>query len=131
MFNESCKGVFEPAFVSRSLAERRHRLFSTKGPYTVIPILVGSISTAKEAYYGKLLSPYLADPSNLFIISSDFCHWGSRFSFTSRHHSSTASTPIYESIEQLDREGMELIEKLDVEGFASYLKKTRNTICGR
>jgi len=35
-----------------------------------------------EARYGKLLAPYLADPSNLFIISSDFCHWGSRFRFT-------------------------------------------------
>lgn len=35
-----------------------------------------------EARYGALLSPYLEDPSNLFIISSDFCHWGRRFSYT-------------------------------------------------
>lgn len=35
-----------------------------------------------EARYGALLAPYLADPANLFIISSDFCHWGSRFSYT-------------------------------------------------
>jgi hypothetical protein len=35
-----------------------------------------------EARYGALLSPYLSDPSNLFIISSDFCHWGSRFRYT-------------------------------------------------
>lgn len=100
-------------------------------PYTVVPILVGAISTKKEAHYGKLLSPYLADPSNLFVISSDFCHWGSRFSFTSKHHSSTPSTPIHKSIELLDHDGMELIERGDVEGFASYLEKTRNTICGR
>lgn len=38
--------------------------------------------SCSEARYGQLLAPYLADPSNLFIISSDFCHWGSRFKFT-------------------------------------------------
>lgn len=36
----------------------------------------------REARYGKILGPYLDDPSNLFIISSDFCHWGSRFNYT-------------------------------------------------
>ena len=35
-----------------------------------------------EAAYGELLAPYLDDPSNLFIISSDFCHWGMRFNYT-------------------------------------------------
>lgn len=35
-----------------------------------------------EGLYGKILGPYLDDPSNLFIISSDFCHWGSRFSYS-------------------------------------------------
>ncbi|KAI9032304.1 cell motility mediator [Hyaloraphidium curvatum] len=109
-----------------------HKIMQGKnGPYTVVPILVGAISTAKEAHYGELLSPYLADPANLFVISSDFCHWGSRFSYTARHHSSSTSTPIHKSIELLDRDGMDLIEQGDVQGFADYLKKTRNTICGR
>jgi len=36
----------------------------------------------REAEYGALLAPYLADPANCFVISSDFCHWGSRFSYT-------------------------------------------------
>jgi hypothetical protein len=35
-----------------------------------------------EARYGSLLSRYLDDPSNLFIVSSDFCHWGTRFAYT-------------------------------------------------
>jgi hypothetical protein len=39
-------------------------------------------AVCSEARYGQLLAPYLLDPSNLFIISSDFCHWGSRFKFT-------------------------------------------------
>jgi hypothetical protein len=42
-----------------------------------------STATARsEARYGALLAPYLSDPANLFIISSDFCHWGSRFRYT-------------------------------------------------
>lgn len=39
-------------------------------------------AVTSEARYGSLLAPFLADPCNLFIISSDFCHWGSRFSYT-------------------------------------------------
>ena len=39
-------------------------------------MLVGALSETKEQEYGALFSKYLADPSNLFIISSDFCHWG-------------------------------------------------------
>lgn len=35
-----------------------------------------------EALYGQLLSKYLDDPANLFVISSDFCHWGQRFGYT-------------------------------------------------
>ena len=28
------------------------------------------------------VAPYIADKSNAFVISSDFCHWGSRFGYT-------------------------------------------------
>ena len=31
----------------------------------------------------------------------------------------------------MDQRGMELIEKNKAEGFAQYLKDTKNTICGR
>lgn len=44
--------------------------------FTIIPVMVGSLSSEKEALYGEVFAPYLADPSNLFVISSDFCHWG-------------------------------------------------------
>ncbi len=36
----------------------------------------------REAKYGAILGPYLDDPSNCFVVSSDFCHWGTRFSYT-------------------------------------------------
>jgi len=57
-----------------------------------------------------------------------YSHWGKRFKYTYRvpdyEH-------IYESIESVDREGMDFIEKKDLDGFHDYLGKTKNTICGR
>ncbi|KAJ3177613.1 hypothetical protein HDU87_004366 [Geranomyces variabilis] len=101
---------------------------------TVVPILVGSISTTTETKFGEILAPYLADPSNLFIISSDFCHYGSRFAFTSLPSLEVdggKEAPIHKRIEALDRQGMAEIESLDHKRFANYCKKTKNTICGR
>lgn len=115
----------------------------------IIPIMVGVLSLEREAEFGQILAPYLADPQNLFVISSDFCHWGQRFRYT---HYDEAEGPIYKSIEKLDKEvlpddnnlnliiylmhflifqGMNIIEKLDPEPFAQYLRKYQNTICGR
>lgn len=45
----------------------------------VVPILVGEVSAENEAMYGKLLAKYVDDPHNFFSVSSDFCHWGSRY----------------------------------------------------
>ncbi|XP_026645467.1 protein MEMO1 isoform X3 [Microtus ochrogaster] len=53
------------------------RDWSHKDEFTIIPVLVGALSESKEQEFGKLFSKYLADPSNLFVVSSDFCHWES------------------------------------------------------
>eukprot|EP00744_Colponema_vietnamica_P011462 GILI01016127.1.p1 GENE.GILI01016127.1~~GILI01016127.1.p1 ORF type:complete len:292 (+),score=85.72 GILI01016127.1:834-1709(+) len=97
-------------------------------PFTLVPILVGSLDDASERYYGSLLAPYLADPSNLFVISSDFCHWGERFQYQRVDRDAPS---IAASIEALDRRGMAVIEQQDPRGWRSYLKETRNTVCGR
>ncbi|XP_003385587.1 PREDICTED: protein MEMO1-like [Amphimedon queenslandica] len=101
---------------------------SKRGSFTIVPILVGALKPDKEAEYGQLLHKYLLDEQNLFVISSDFCHWGKRFQFTyyDKEHG-----PIHSSIEALDRMGMSLIEALDTKGFQKYLQTYRNTICGR
>ena len=51
-------------------------ILSVKSNFTVVPIMVGDLKGDKGTNYGKILSPYLEDPENLFVISSDFCHWG-------------------------------------------------------
>jgi len=96
--------------------------------FTLVPILVGSLSKDAEQLYGSLLSKYMDDPTNFFVISSDFCHWGSRFSYQYYEQEHGA---IYKSIEALDRRGMDAIETQEPENFYSYGKKYKNTICGR
>jgi len=96
--------------------------------FTVVPILVGSLSEAKEAEMGRILAPYLLDEKNFFVISSDFCHWGERFSYQEYESKDGA---IWQSIQVLDRAGMTAIESQDPDAFYAYQKRTHNTICGR
>ncbi|XP_018117386.1 protein MEMO1 isoform X1 [Xenopus laevis] len=99
-----------------------------KDDLTIVPVLVGALSESKEQEFGKVFSKYLADPTNLFVISSDFCHWGQRFRYT---YYDESQGEIYRSIENLDKMGMSIIEQLDPVQFSNYLKKYHNTICGR
>ncbi|KAL4641377.1 protein MEMO1-like isoform X1 [Arapaima gigas] len=104
---------------------------SCKDEFAIVPVLVGALSESKEQEYGKLLSKYLMDPCNLFVISSDFCHWGERlYRFRYTYYDETQGE-IYRSIEHLDKMGMAIIEQLDPISFSNYLKKYHNTICGR
>ena len=96
--------------------------------FSLVPIVVGALTPDGEALYGEILAPYLEDPDNFFIVSSDFCHWGSRFNYTYYQNS---HGDIHQSIKALDHEGMRIIEGGDPAAFTAYLSKTGNTICGR
>jgi len=96
--------------------------------FELVPILVGALDEAAEARYGALLAPHLLCAENLWVVSSDFCHWGRRFRYT---RYDAAEGAICQSIEALDRRAMGLIEAQDARGFAAYLRATSNTICGR
>lgn len=106
--------------------------------------MVGNTDARTEARYGSLLAPYLSDPSNVFVISSDFCHWGSRFRYTYyqmpdsssgtnlKSSSRVASDyPIHESIAAVDKESMDAIESGSHKEFLQQLRDTGNTVCGR
>ncbi|XP_064622103.1 protein MEMO1-like [Lineus longissimus] len=95
---------------------------------TIVPVLVGALPPEKEVEYGQIFAKYLADPENLFVISSDFCHWGKRFRYI---HYDKSHGPIHKFIHKLDKQGMDTISKLEPHAFSEYLKTTQNTICGR
>lgn len=101
---------------------------SKKGKFKIVPIMVGNVGSDKEKMYGELLAKYFLQPNTVFVISSDFCHWGERFSYT---YYDEKQGEIWNSIEALDRKGMQLIETLEPVDFKNYLKQYDNTICGR
>ncbi|EGN98912.1 hypothetical protein SERLA73DRAFT_122776 [Serpula lacrymans var. lacrymans S7.3] len=132
------------------------KIYTSSSDISIVPVLVGAISKDKEAAYGQILAPYLAREDTLFVISSDFCHWGTRFSYTYYYPeplpsntpgirlsrsgpppSTLSSRPIHESISDLDHEAMQLLtippgSAVNAhQEFASYLGRTKNTICGR
>ncbi|WWC65628.1 AmmeMemoRadiSam system protein B [Kwoniella dejecticola CBS 10117] len=59
----------------------RH-VFEGRTDLALVPILVGHPSPAKLSQLSEVLSRYWQDDETFFVISSDFCHWGTRFSCT-------------------------------------------------
>ena len=94
----------------------------------LLPIMVGSLSPKSEEYFGKIFAEYLKDDKTLFIISSDFCHWGINFDYMPHN---TNGGEIWQQIQKLDNEGISHITNQDPLAFLSYLNDTENTICGR
>ena len=69
--------------------------------FTLVPVLVGALDADLEKQYGSIFARYLDDPANLFVISSDFCHWGRRFGFT---YVPQGHGAIHKGIEHLDKQ---------------------------
>jgi len=73
----------------------------------LIPIMVGSTSSKTEELYGKLFAKYFDRDDTVFIISSDFCHWGRNFDY---YPYDKSKGEVFQSIEAMDKEGIQLIE---------------------
>ncbi|ODV95126.1 hypothetical protein PACTADRAFT_49874 [Pachysolen tannophilus NRRL Y-2460] len=110
----------------------------------IIPIMISHSSKDFENKLADYLLPFFEDNSNTFVISSDFCHWGSRFNYTSYlkggdlkkiislNYSSNINSnfPIYKSIEMLDKEAMKVISSGSYKDWKDYIAYTGNTVCG-
>jgi len=94
----------------------------------VLPIMIGDIEAQMQEKIAETLLEYYIDKKTLFVISSDFCHWGKRFRYTFYDKS---DGKIFESIEKLDKMGMDAIETLSPKAFSDYMVQYKNTICGR
>jgi MEMO1 family protein len=109
----------------------------------LVPILVGNTNPRTEKHFGSILAPYLADPTSIFVVSSDFAHWGSRFGYTyykpsngdpvdlSPRNSPPRNPQIYKSIMEVDHSSMDAIETGKHDDFLTNLEETGNTVCGR
>lgn len=128
------------------LYKRCEQTFKTPENFPqVVPIIVGSTSRANEKNIGRVLLSYLKDEENAFIISSDFCHWGSRFDYTVytangdidnledlyKYGPRPSGSPIYETIQLVDEAAMDAVKSGSHDAFVDNLRHTGNTVCGR
>lgn len=105
----------------------RHLLTATSSTSVkIVPLMVGRSSPGLSA----ALSPYIISPSAFTVVSTDFCHWGERFSYAP-FSPPPPDVTLGEAIARLDGEGMSAVEALCTGGFCRYLERTGNTICGR
>lgn len=91
---------------------------------TVIPAIVGHLGRADIAKAAAALKSVAGDPHTLWVISSDFTHYGRSFDYVPF----TADMP--KRLEELDLGAVRYIEALDTDGFLDYVARTGATICG-
>lgn len=83
-------GEMQLPYIHR-LLQKLYPSRKTKDYPPLVPMMIGSTSPDTERALGRVLAPYINDKENAFVISSDFCHWGSRFSYT--YYVSDAPSP--------------------------------------
>lgn len=107
----------------------------------IVPLMISGTTSKFEKKLAAKLRPYFEDKSNAFCISTDFCHWGSRFGYMAYTPTGlmedlvssardTSGLPIYRSIEAMDRAGMDFVTSGSYADFRKYIEETGNTICG-
>ena len=102
-------------------------IFNKKN-FSIIPMVIGDGNLKKNIELGKCLYNLYEDPKTLFVISSDFCHWGKDFDYI---YYNKKFKNIWESTEDLDKQALDIISEMDSQKFDEYIKKTKNTICGK
>ncbi len=114
------------------------------GRFSLLPILVGDLNqsvSGKGGFgestvnknranvalraMGETIRPVI-DDRTLIVVSTNLTHYGNAFSFRPR----AMSGDVMGAIEALDKEAIRLILAKDESGFAAYLKRTGNPICG-
>jgi predicted class III extradiol MEMO1 family dioxygenase len=112
---------------------------NTRRDVRLVPLIVGHPSSQNAARVSDALAKYWADLETFFVISSDFCHWGTRFHHTPYYPDAPApphpvppvaktshstpptlqlltrytnpNVPIWQSIQYMDHEGVDLLRR--------------------
>ncbi len=89
----------------------------------VVPLICGQIDSRTASELADGLMPLWGD-GNLWIISSDFTHYGASFAYV------PFTDDVPQCLKDLDLGAVEKIVKLDRRGFEEYVRRTGATICG-
>ncbi|KAL8273240.1 hypothetical protein Esti_002856 [Eimeria stiedai] len=97
----------------------------------IVPLVVGDLKTDNAFLkYAELLLEYFMRDDVLFAFSSDFCHWGPRYSYYYLEEP-LAGLPIHANIERMDRKAAGFITRHQGKEFSEYLERTGLSVCGR
>lgn len=102
---------------------------ATRDKICLLPILAGDFTEEEATLIADSIAKTVAAKKNpLFIISSDFTHYGPNFDYTPFTGSGKV---LNKKINELDSGAINLILRKDVKGFYDYIRRTGATICGR
>lgn len=90
----------------------------------IVPLLVGDITTEQAEKLAEFLMRYI-DERTLVVVSSDFTHYGNRFSYEPFKNNIT------QSIYGLDSRIVHEIQNESLQGFDAVLQDTGATVCGK
>lgn len=117
--------------INDALHEREHSLeLQTAyirhilGEIEMIPMVVGSFKDQNHIGECARELASIQRPGDLFIVSSDFTHFGPRYDYVPFYDDISAN------IKNLDLAAYSLIEKLELKEFLEFQNKTDCTICG-
>ena len=94
----------------------------------VVPLLVGTLTVEDQTALAPVLSQ-LRDAETVFIVSSDFVHYGWRFAYVP--FAADGLENVRAGLRALDMGAIERICEGDALGFRQYVAATGATICGR
>ena len=91
--------------------------------YKIVPILFGYLEEKDFKKMAGIIKKYVT-PKTLVIASSDFTHYGAGYGYV------PFKDNIKENLTKLDMGMVELIKKMDFDGYSRYKDKTGITMCG-
>ena len=94
----------------------------------VVPLLLSDLSVEEAQRFAGLLRR-LAGPQSLFVVSSDFTHYGERFDYLP--FPPTGPDSVRAHLRELDMGAIERVLAGDLLGFRRYVAETGATICGQ
>lgn len=91
--------------------------------FEIIPLITGFIDPSHAVAIAELLTGWW-QPDTLWVISSDFTHYGRAFNYLPFNEN------VCEQLEKMDMTAIDYILKQDLEGFDGFVNSTGATICG-
>lgn len=133
---EACRALLAatPLFTDRNDAHAREHALEVQLPFlqralpngfSLVPLVCGSLDATEIRTAGRALAELLWKPGTLWVISSDFTHYGDAFGYTPFRKDVEAG------LKELDGGAVGKICARNLDGFLEYVDQTGATICGR